>query len=458
MNNTLDNQPVIIVEEYINEFEEKLIKTLDKAAINISELVETSNNLLITKDDKTLYEGGKSHAKTIKKVISEIENKRKELKAPITEIGKNIDNHAKEKLQKPLKDALETVLLKMKIYEDEQERIKQEKIKEEQIKKEKELALERELKALNDNYLPKINAANSTDELNLIVNELCNINYDKFGERENEALFIRQQLEFSCDNKIEMIKQREELERMKIAAEQEAEKQRQEILRKQREQEEIENRNKNRQIELIQSGFSFDGNCYYVADFKRLDLNTIFSLSDADFNEVIVSGKRHIDIKREQEQEQEKAELERIRLEDEKINAERKKEEQLQYEADLLRKKEEAEKLEKESIVDVADAIEPKPKEEEINKTFGYFGTPVSNSQSIVNSNSKELLHKKYTDSEISAIETNHVIIGYHYISDNIVGVIAVEDCDEFNNSIFPDKINIVCFKNNTKTIKEYTK
>lgn len=46
--------------------------------------------------------------------------------------------------------------------------------------------------------------------------------------------------------------------------------------------------------ELIASGFSFDGNNYFVSDFKRLDMGTILYLSDYDFNVIIEAGKTEL--------------------------------------------------------------------------------------------------------------------------------------------------------------------
>jgi len=43
--------------------------------------------------------------------------------------------------------------------------------------------------------------------------------------------------------------------------------------------------------ELIAAGFSFDGNNYFVSDFKRLDIGTILSLSDENFESIISAGK-----------------------------------------------------------------------------------------------------------------------------------------------------------------------
>ncbi len=43
--------------------------------------------------------------------------------------------------------------------------------------------------------------------------------------------------------------------------------------------------------ELIAAGFSFDGNNYFVSDFKRLDMGTILRLSGEDFESILSAGK-----------------------------------------------------------------------------------------------------------------------------------------------------------------------
>ena len=73
--------------------------------------------------------------------------------------------------------------------------------------------------------------------------------------------------------------------------------------------------------ELIAAGFSFDGNNYFVSDFKRLDMSTILSQSDSSFQEIINGGinelKRIADIetKRLEKEEEEKEAIYEIRKE-----------------------------------------------------------------------------------------------------------------------------------------------
>jgi hypothetical protein len=65
-----------------------------------------------------------------------------------------------------------------------------------------------------------------------------------------------------------------------------------EIERKQ--QEEREKELKDRTDELIIAGFSFDGNNYFVSDFKVLGPATIISLQKSDFDAIVKAGKNEL--------------------------------------------------------------------------------------------------------------------------------------------------------------------
>lgn len=89
-----------------------------------------------------------------------------------------------------------------------------------------------------------------------------------------------------------------------------------EAERLQKEQEEAEIELQRRVHILIKEGFSYDGNCYYVSDFKRLDNGTIMMLSEYEFDDVIKSGKREIErLEKIKEAEQKRLESERAELE-----------------------------------------------------------------------------------------------------------------------------------------------
>lgn len=56
---------------------------------------------------------------------------------------------------------------------------------------------------------------------------------------------------------------------------------------------------------LIESGFSFDGNYYFVSDFKRLDRETISNFSDYKFEELVNVGKNELLRLKEEKEHQE---------------------------------------------------------------------------------------------------------------------------------------------------------
>lgn len=80
----------------------------------------------------------------------------------------------------------------------------------------------------------------------------------------------------------------------------------------------IEVEKKRRIAVLIETGFSFDGNNYFISDFKRLDNVTISSLSNPEFEEIIKAGS--FELKRIADEKQ--AELDKIN----KIKSEQEKE------------------------------------------------------------------------------------------------------------------------------------
>jgi hypothetical protein len=54
---------------------------------------------------------------------------------------------------------------------------------------------------------------------------------------------------------------------------------------------------------IVEIGFAWDGNNYFVGDFKRIDKHTLQNLSDADFNDVVKGGKAEVERLKEKEAE-----------------------------------------------------------------------------------------------------------------------------------------------------------
>lgn len=80
-----------------------------------------------------------------------------------------------------------------------------------------------------------------------------------------------------------------------------------------------------RSQKLISSGFSFDGNNYFVSDFKRLDMGTILMLSEHEFESVISAGVVELNRLKEIEESKQKAQAEKAKKEKDAIFEIRKK-------------------------------------------------------------------------------------------------------------------------------------
>lgn len=78
---------------------------------------------------------------------------------------------------------------------------------------------------------------------------------------------------------------------------------------------EMEELKSKRAEKLISSGFSFDGNNYFVGDFKRLDIGTILRLSDSDFDSIVKAGITELNRLKEIEESTKKAQEEKAKQE-----------------------------------------------------------------------------------------------------------------------------------------------
>jgi ribosomal protein S10 len=163
---------------------------------NINGLLERADLIQIEIDDVESYEDAINLKRIIKNTHIAIEKKRKELKAPIIDVGKKLDDFAKS-IYEPLKDAEVVLKNKMLPYEENQQRIKEqerlEKEKEEKFKEE----LNQRLMQLNS-MLQRINLCETKSQVSEIENYLNSINPKDFGERSDEAGFIVTNLKTTC--------------------------------------------------------------------------------------------------------------------------------------------------------------------------------------------------------------------------------------------------------------------
>jgi hypothetical protein len=174
---------------------------------NLEKLVYDCNAIIVTEDDKETYDKAVELKRLVKKTHIAIESKRKELKQPLIDYGKRLDDFVK-KIYEPLKQAENLVKQKMEVYEAKQEQLKKErKLEEEQKQRENEV-IDSKLRNLNST-LEKINTATKKSELNDIMAYLDAIVLSEFGERSAEAGFILNQLKMTCSMASRLIKEEE---------------------------------------------------------------------------------------------------------------------------------------------------------------------------------------------------------------------------------------------------------
>lgn len=163
---------------------------------NMNGLIERAELITIDLDSVESYDDAVNLKRVIKSTHVAIEKRRKELKAPIIDAGKRLDDFAKS-IYNPLKEAENLLKEKMLPYEQEQERIKeQERIEQEKQQQEKD-ALNEKLMQLNS-ILPEINSCKNKKQVEQIENKLDSINPKEFGERSHEAGFILTNLKMTC--------------------------------------------------------------------------------------------------------------------------------------------------------------------------------------------------------------------------------------------------------------------
>ena len=174
---------------------------------NLEKLVYDCNAIVVTEYDKEAYDKAVELKRLVKKTHIAIEGKRKELKQPLIDYGKRLDEFVK-KIYEPLKQAENLVKQKMEVYEIKQEELKKErKLAEEQKQKENEF-IDSKLRTLNST-LEKINTATKKSELDKIMLYLDGVVLADFGERSAEAGFILNQLKMTCSMASRLIKEEE---------------------------------------------------------------------------------------------------------------------------------------------------------------------------------------------------------------------------------------------------------
>jgi hypothetical protein len=131
----------------------------------------------------------------VKNTHVSIEKKRKDLKQPLIDYGKRLDEFVKT-IYEPLKKAELIVKGKMEAYELRQEKLKNERREIEAENQRKKDIIESNLKSLQG-QLERINLAKTKQELDVIVSYLDTIDLKEFGDSSADAGFILNQLKMT---------------------------------------------------------------------------------------------------------------------------------------------------------------------------------------------------------------------------------------------------------------------
>lgn len=167
--------------------------------------------------DKDAYDKATELKRKVKATHVAIEKKRKELKAPILEMGKNLDTFAKG-LSEPLKSSEKVIKERVSAYEQEIERIKAEKT---EIKRQLEQQAEQHKKNLEwiqenmQSLIEQIKSCNSLKGLNSLQDKLCTF-YDIVGSFDlddagkGKGIFAINQVREYCKMKGDVLKMQEQ--------------------------------------------------------------------------------------------------------------------------------------------------------------------------------------------------------------------------------------------------------
>jgi hypothetical protein len=162
----------------------------------ISVKKKDAETVLVTKDDSKLYRGAKSQMTDMRLIKKSIMDFKKKAKAKIKELGQHIDATCNDNLN-DINDAIEVLRIKMSVYEQEQDRLKQEKRAKEAEERQKTQELERKMREMADKF-EEIEKCETEAQVDAIQKWISEIDYDSFGDKKEQALFQRTQIEMMC--------------------------------------------------------------------------------------------------------------------------------------------------------------------------------------------------------------------------------------------------------------------
>lgn len=183
------------MENQISVIEESHKMAIMSVHENVEKLINDCVSIEVYEDDKKSYDTAVELKRIVKNTHVSIEKKRKDLKQPLIDYGKRLDEFVKT-IYEPLKKAELIVKGKMEAYELRQEKLKNERREIEAENQRKKDIIESNLKSLQG-QLEKINLAKTKQELDVIVSYLDTIDLKEFGDSSADAGFILNQLKMT---------------------------------------------------------------------------------------------------------------------------------------------------------------------------------------------------------------------------------------------------------------------
>lgn len=203
------NKDIAVPEQVIVEAQTELnevmkIDFFKDVAEKIATKKSDAENTIIVKTDVKLYKGAKSQMSEMKSIKKSITDFKKKTKAKLRELGKHVDGVCDVHLN-DITEAINILQSKLDVYEEEQNRIKAEKKAKEEEEKRKREALDGKIAEMAAKFT-FVTTCEKEEQVREVIDWLAAIDYDSFGERKNEAVFQKSQIEAICKMQLKLIK------------------------------------------------------------------------------------------------------------------------------------------------------------------------------------------------------------------------------------------------------------
>lgn len=167
------------------------------------ELLKKAEEITINFDSHESYEDAVELKRVLKKTHISIENQRKEFRAEIMKMARDLDNYSDD-LYQPFREAELKVKEQCDEYESQKKTVRKLKGKAKKEEQKQREEIEKKLYTLNT-QLSRINGARDLGELEHIENVLNFTKLEEFGDKKDEAGFILSNLRVVLKNKRELI-------------------------------------------------------------------------------------------------------------------------------------------------------------------------------------------------------------------------------------------------------------